>query len=399
MTAPQNQSDSNSVGFHVLYEFHHAMLDPIYALLKDEFACFMSNDINSIIAFQPRVLLVAGSHYFYFRRQLPRAIIIWTRHGFSSKNYLKHQLRSCDFACVSSEWVRGELVRKGWLPRLDYWVTGFVPMDRVFQRTKDAVSLNVSTSERSHGPTLLYAPTWNRYISSVELFGEERLHLLQQAFPELTIIIKPHPHHRREYSTILHAWQRLARQHDRIQLIDESNANIYDYLPVADILLTDASSVMFYFLALDRPMILVNNPQRFRNWEFFDPEGPEWTWRDMGIEIETTDELIAAVGRSLTSPNEKSERRAFYRDRVFGDLRDGRAAERIAQKVKTLLSPRAEEREWTESVWKRHASSAPSHAEGAAGWKFRYFLTHVADSLYRYPRFRYALKKFLKWNN
>lgn len=72
------------IAFHTLFEFHHAILDPIHALMEDRTACLMSRDIEAVIAFKPKVLVIADSHYSFFRERLPGTIIVWTRHGFSS---------------------------------------------------------------------------------------------------------------------------------------------------------------------------------------------------------------------------------------------------------------------------------------------------------------------------
>jgi len=65
------------VGFHLLWEFHHTMLDPIYSLLKDEFACLMTDDVDAIVKFSPQVLLLADTQYHLFRERWVEDANIW----------------------------------------------------------------------------------------------------------------------------------------------------------------------------------------------------------------------------------------------------------------------------------------------------------------------------------
>ena len=96
-------------------------------------------------------------------------------------------------------------------------------------------------------------------------------------------------------------WRRLVREHEDVHLTADANDDVIPYLRAADALITDASSVQLYYLALDRPMILINNPDRFA-CEYFDPRGFEWTWRDMGKQIDNVEELPATVSAVLADP-------------------------------------------------------------------------------------------------
>jgi hypothetical protein len=84
-------------------------------------------------------------------------------------------------------------------------------------------------------------------------------------------------------------------------------------------------------------MILINNPDRF-GCEYFDPRGFEWSWRDMGRQIENVEELPATVVAALSDPMRDSGRRAHYRKLLFGDLTDGKAVERLCHNVDDLAA-------------------------------------------------------------
>lgn len=383
--------ESVRIGFHIFYDFHHAMLEPVYSILKDEFPCLITKNLNSIVSFKPRILLIVGDRYYLYRPRLPGTIIIWVKHGFASKNALGRLITGADFACVSSEWVRNECIRRGWNPRLGYWVTGFTPMDCVLN---PILQKNVSLPEDfSRGKaTLLYAPTWNRFFHSAEILGDKWIDKIRENLPDINVIIKPHHNMPKLFPHFMAMWRESARRNERTLLVEDYNSNIYEYLPSADILLSDASSVIFYFLALDRPVILVNNPLRFRDREFFDPEGPEWAWRNLGIQINHVDELQYALIRSLEKPGEKAKERAFYRDRIFGNLLDGYAAERIADKVRALVNPKPEDKEWVTVSWNSIASLKSIDKKRTIVSYIRPLLILLGFYLQRYPRLKHLLK-------
>lgn len=392
------------VGFFVGSRFYHAMLDPIYESLKDELPCLMTGDPQAMVAFTPHVLVHAGSGCSHLRSKLPETIFVWTRHGFSTKkNSARISIAECDFACVSSEWVCEEFDRRGWKPHLGYWVTGFVPMDEVLN-TKAPSTMPLLPDDFSNGEkTLLYAPTWNRLLSSAEMLGHQWIDHIREVTPGMNVIIKPHPSIPTVHPQWMDMWRSATRRNERTLLVEKSHSSVYPYFPVADILLTDVSSVMFYFLALNRPIVLVSNPGRFRERVCFDPSDLEWQWRDMGIEISSEKDLPAAILRCLQRPEEKADRRTFYRERVFDGLLDGLAVERVADQIRSLLQPRPEDREWVRRAW---SSVVTSREPGRSRrrrisvllettlWQF--FRRHPRlwaawwKAIERYPAFHYA---------
>jgi hypothetical protein len=338
------------IGFFVRFPFHQEILGPIHALLRDEFPCLLTPDVEEVIRFEPHILFVSDRFLPRYRRQLPGALLIYTRHGFISKNYAWGVFGEADFVCVSSPWVRDDCARRGWQPQMGFWITGFVPMDNVLSDLAARKQPAMPASFSPKGPTLLYAPTFNRFLNSVEMLGTDWIRQLRARWPDLNVILKPHPHTAERSPESMAILNALAATNERTLLV-AGDANIYDLMPMADVLISDASSVAFYYLACDRPIILLNNPRRFEEPRFFDPEGQEWTWRDMALEIDAADTLPDALQRCLEHPEEKAERRAFYRERVFGDLLDGSGAARIAGYVRALAAEAPQDQPWVEIAW------------------------------------------------
>ena len=385
--------ESTRIGFYMLHDYYWAMLEPVYSILKDEFPCLMTKNLNSIVSFKPRILLIADSRYYLYRSRLPGTIIIWVEHGFVSKNALGRAVIGADFACVSSEWLRDEYIRRSWNPRLGYWVTGFVSMDGVLNPDKSQKKVTLPEDFSKGKATLLYAPTWNKFLNSVEILGDKWIDKLRESLPDINVIIKLHHRIPKLFPHFMAMWRESARRNERTLLVEDSKSDIHEYLSSADILLSDASTVIFHFLALDRPVILINNPLRFKDKEYFDPEGPEWAWRDLGIQINHVDELPGALIRSLGNPGEKAKERACYRDRIFGNLLDGRASERIADKVRALINPKPEDKEWVTASWNSIALRKPVGKKKSIVGYIRALLLPLDYFFDHYPRLKYLLKR------
>ena len=350
--SPGQNGESGRIAFYARRSFHSAILAPVYEQLRRDFTCLLTADRDSVVDFSPRIVLMADAYSSLFREDLPQTVCVWMRHGFSSKNYLAQCVRGCDFACVTSEWTITELRDHGILPHLGFWATGFVPMDPVF-RGEAALPDNIE-KQLGPGPTLLYAPTYEPALSSAPMLGSVWISQVRQLVPSLNVIIKPHPGIPDANPEWIAMWREVAAQGGAI--LTEASDSVYTYFPATDVLLTDASSTMFYFLAMDRPIVLVSNPRRFGH-PHFDSDGPEWTWRDMGTEIEHVEQLPEALLHALANPTDRAAERAGYRRRVFGSLTDGRAAERVASRVRALIRPAERDREWVDIVWQSMATT------------------------------------------
>jgi len=381
------------VGFFVGSPFYHTMLDPIYELLKNELPCLMTGDPRAMVAYSPHILVHAGEEGTRLRSELREAIFVWTRHGFSTKkNAARISITGCDFACVSSEWMREEFDRRGWRPRLGYWMTGFVPMDEMLAAETTSGTALLPDDFSNGEETLLYAPTWNCLLSSAEVLGRQWIDHIREVAPGVNVIIKPHPVIPEVHPEWMDMWRSATRRNERTLLIENADSSVFPYFSVSSILMTDASSVMFYFLAMNRPIVLVSNPRRFRDRVSFDPSDLEWQWRDMGIEISGERDLPNAILRCLQHPEEKAAQRTSYRKQVFDGLLDGQAAERVANRIRALVQPKPEDREWVQRAWSSIATSEePGRHRG------RVIGVQVQRTLWqflrRHPRLRSAWRK------
>ncbi len=321
------------VGFYVYNRFHDAILRPIHETLRPRHWCLYTANREALFDFQPHVVIMSEAIFGELRPRLPNTIFVHTRHGLVSKMAAYQGANECDYLCVTSAFMRDWYQQGGTRPRRDFWITGYVGLDPLFRGDCRALPFQRKPGQK----TVLYAPTFNRPFSSAAMLGDRLIELVRGSRQDISIIIKPHPLIAEQSPEWMGTWRRLAQEHENVYLTADANEDVMPYLQAADVLITDASSVQLYYLALDRPMILINNPDRF-GCEYFDPRGFEWTWRDMGKQIENVEELPAAVSAALSDPGLNSDWRAHYRKLLFDDLTDGKAVERLCRNVEELAA-------------------------------------------------------------
>jgi len=319
------------IGLFKYHEFHEPILRPAWQALQVRHQCLLTAQESALIAFQPDVVIMAEAIAGRLRHALPRALFVHTRHGLASKNVAYKGANECDFLCVTSEFVRDWYLKNGARPRRGFWVIGYLQMDSLFAGDDLALPVTLAPGRK----TVLYAPTWNPELSSAAMLGEDFHALLRGGRDDVSIIIKPHPLIATKFPEWMKIWREAASVDPNVHLIEQANCDVIPFLRAADLLVTDASSVQLEYLALDRPMVLINNPQRF-TCKGFDPAGFEWAWRDMGEEVSRAEDVGAAVADALANPNRRAAQRARYRQQLFGNLMDGGTAARLAARVDAL---------------------------------------------------------------
>ncbi len=179
-------------------------------------------------------------------------------------------------------------------------------------------------------PTLLYAPTY--YPSSIELMADD----WPQQFRDYNIIVKPHPFtlskskYRRQRAK-LDLWSRASNVH----FPAPQEFNLLPYMGSADLMISDASSALFEFAALDKPVVWCDFLKvrwsyrgllRFRLKRRLD--GTIYQYSDISAHAGDYRELRAVVDDELANPGRYSEKRREYTRRLIGKT-DGKVSERI----------------------------------------------------------------------
>jgi len=331
------------VAFYLDQPFHAAILGPIHKLLRGRVETLSSADRAEVVRFAPHVLVQASfADLAFFRRALPLTVIGSVDHGLTPKGVPRRIARLADtaaqrfdFICVGDDNMADSLRQAGIEPK-EFWLTGYPQLDPLFRRDPPP-SLPLDPDQ----PTVVFAPTWNPGLSAAPVLGDRLAELIRGDGSPLNIIIKPHPHLPVRRGKWMGWWRRLARRDSRVHLVEDAAVDITPYLLAADVLVSDASSVIFLFLALDRPIVAVTHPlHRFD--PAYDRDDLNWRWRDMAAEVtDPRRQLAAAVRTALAQPDERGEIRRRYAEELFGPRRDGRNAERVGEHILATLESMA----------------------------------------------------------
>ncbi len=245
-------------------------------------------------------------------------------------------------------------------------VTGMAKLDPLFggeiSRDSAANSLGVSP----HRKYILFAPTFNDELSAIPFVGIR----IQQVLPsdDYTLLIKLHGSAKKEYVIM---YQQLAERNTDVVLIDDLIAG----MALADVMISDVSSAMMEFAALDKPVVLFDNPH-WAQYKNYNPSDIDFRWRDIGIRVKDVNEMRMAVIRSLQDPQELSQKRKHYTDQLFANKYDGKASERIVAAALSLVEKALEKPKPTKPVSPKRETNAQSDT----GVRFTYVGDFSKDS-------------------
>jgi CDP-glycerol glycerophosphotransferase (TagB/SpsB family) len=280
----------------------------------------------------PLVVVCDAGIIKQLRPSFPSSTFLHVGHGLISKNQPEYHYSGADYVCVSSPEIAQRLTSFGQIPRQKYLVTGLVQTDPLFSLKQGSEKMRSTSAAH----TVLYAPTWNPTLTSGHLLGEDLVAKLRGEDASIRILIRPHPHLSVVSKELVDAWKRISETEPNVEFCDE-DVDLVDCALVSDLIVSDASSAIFHFLALNRPIVLFDNPERFSDPSCFDPEGIEWTWRDIADCTNSVEELKELVIEGLSKPEKNSEARTRRRAQLFGNLTDGQSVERVNKFIRSFL--------------------------------------------------------------
>jgi CDP-glycerol glycerophosphotransferase (TagB/SpsB family)/glycosyltransferase involved in cell wall biosynthesis len=212
--------------------------------------------------------------------------------------------------------------------------TGMCKLDDLFSGKINRASVLKQFGLPEDYRYVLFAPTFNDELSAIP-FVQDRI---GQVLPDgkTLLIIKLHPSTKPEYKDMYRA---LPSRDKRVIFADE--LDITPFLALCDVMISDVSSAMMEFAALDKPIILFNNPN-WTSYANYNPADIEFQWRDIGVQVANLDEMKEAVALCLQDPGLHADKRKKYTDLLFANKRDGSAAERIVKLALSLVQTEQE---------------------------------------------------------
>lgn len=183
--------------------------------------------------------------------------------------------------------------------------------------------------------TILYAPTF--YPSSIEKMPDN----LPDILKDFNIIIKPH-----QFSMTKSKYKkqremlRVFESYDNVYLAKSEEYNLLPFINVADVMLSDASSAVFEFLALGKPVVWCNfyklrwsyrGPLKFRFKGRLDDDIIHF--RELCSEVLNPEDLIGSIRKVFDESPLIKEKRLKEVEVLAGQL-DGQASVRIVNYLK-----------------------------------------------------------------
>lgn len=309
----------------------------VYLSLPMHYAIF-----ENIHRHLPEVILVAGNqrtaqyldqrNISYTRERLyPEAVImadylqhkypvkgikkIQIFHGVGCKNYFYGKISSDQFCLVPGP---------SWAEKLkvyginDLEVVGYAKTDDLFSGLWNKEALLRDIGGDINKKTVLYAPTWGKISSAKQL--QEVISRLTARF---NVLVKLHDNSPDK-------WQQIYRDIPGIIYCQEVDATKYLY--VADILISDFSSIVFEFAQLYRPIIVFGVSD-----EYLQINAPDPPWWDIANRLVNTEDVEPMVVTLLDETWQPDAKYKKIVDAVFG-YRDGNSGKRGAEIIRSIVT-------------------------------------------------------------
>jgi len=289
-----------------------------------------SEDPAGLLREQAPEWVVFGNGFDKLDQLAPTTRTATLYHGIGVKEcYYSRSLCQTDVRFVEGPYRRLELEKR--FPDARFEEVGFAKLDAFFSGD-ETPSLDIEElGLDAELPTILYAPTF--YPSSIECMPPD----LPQQLHGLNFLVKAHEFTwtKKRYAAqrkLLERWE----SQENVHLAPPVAGDIRPYMGVADLLISEASSVLFEFAALDRPIVWCDFLKlrwtsrgllRHRFQERMDPQMSRW--EGVAAHAETPGGLAAIVRAELDSPERFHRQRVEATEHLIGPT-DGLCAKRIA---------------------------------------------------------------------
>jgi len=248
-------------------------------------------------------------------RQVGRRIQIF--HGVSFRNKaIRPENMACDHYFVIGPYMLSRFVGSGLMQETDSRViqVGFMKTDALVNGTLERKSILRSMGFDGSRPVVLYAPTGARE-NSLETIGEDAIRKLV-ATDKYDLLIKPHDHPKNKEIDWAEYLQRYEGEHCHVVPPRE---DVIPMLFIADLLISDASSVVNEYTLLDRPIVFLDTPElleqaRAARHSMLDLSS---FGRTGGVVAGSATEVPGIVAQSLADPGQLSSERRRIADSLF----------------------------------------------------------------------------------
>ncbi len=328
--------------FYYSMPFQLRTLEPIAAEFE---TVLFSSRFEEIKDWRPSVLFTSDAAQIPNLRPIcdsNNTILVGLRHGVANK-YIptEKEYSLADYVC-GSNWDKKDFEESKVFPRKDFLITGNPWIDDVFKiANRELNEIN---------PTLLFAPTYNPEVSAAVFLKDDLVKTIRKVYPQSKIIIKPHPaildydhfyvtEHKELFKELVNVWKKNVEEFENVYLIEDSKKSISDFYSETDILISDGSSLVFEFMALNRPILLYTSNEKVKIWNhIYDENALANSRRNVGSEFSTKEEFEISLKDVFSlHRNNCSKFQLEYSKEIFGEFIDGNSFKRVAEAIKGLL--------------------------------------------------------------
>ncbi|QBY03704.1 CDP-glycerol--poly(glycerophosphate) glycerophosphotransferase [Thalassotalea sp. HSM 43] len=214
-------------------------------------------------------------------------------------------------------------------PNDEFVDVGFCKLDPIINGQQPGFDMQALGLDNNK-PTLTYAPTF--YPSSIEKFAKN----WPDDFKQYNILLKPHyfsiaKEKYRKQKRLLEHWATF----DNVYLAKVEDYSLVPFLASSDILISDASSALFEFAALNKPVVWCDflklrksysGPLKFRFNKRMDQDYGEYA--NIAVHAKDYKHLQQLVEQQYQHPEQLQEVRLSMSEKLAGTL-DGKASQRI----------------------------------------------------------------------
>ncbi len=273
-----------------------------------------TTSIEGVMKFQSDVILVPGNEVPHYLRGVKTQIF----HGFAGEKKGHFRIRNYfDLYLTQGPYFTDEFhkLREN---HLNFHVieTGWSKLDPLFSGNNDQFSnekkelLNKYAFEH----LVLYAPTFSPSLASAK-YIQKQIEILASRTDTLVIV----KFHDLMDKKVVGKYKRLAKQVTNLLVVDDQD--ILKYLVMADVLISDTSSVVYEFILLDKPVITYKTKSLEKNH-----------WED----VEQPNEIVTAYERLLNEDAHKAERQEIISQ--YHPYADGHSSARVFDAVEEYIN-------------------------------------------------------------
>ncbi len=347
--------------FDVLYLYHLPHFEPVYELLDADgvaclFVCYrrpgweVLRQVVERAGLPVRWVDDSREAAAFYRSQRPDWVLFSTgfghldalpegtgsaliEHGAGVKNGGGREPERClmDVRFVEGPYQLESLKRK--YPAGHYVVVGYSKLDPLFRPAGlrerfDPAQVGLSPSR----PTILFAPTF--YPSCIERMADD----WPREFSEYNLVVKPHffTYTKSRYRQQREKIRRWAEA-ENVYVADISEYSLLPFMAGADLMISDASTALFEFAALNKPVVWCDflklrwtyrGPFHYRFVQRMDQDIVRYS--DIAAHAARYRDLKEVVEGQLRDPAMYEEKRLAYVPDLLGPT-DGKVSERIVR--------------------------------------------------------------------